>query len=85
MNKTFIMAGIVVSAISKAIILKSILVDTPAYEECVSRPAFDAGAPFGTCGIDPFIYFAIGWLVTVGGFILIVVGFKMPAIRKIPR
>ncbi len=86
MNKTLIIAGIVVSAISKAIILKSILIDTPAYEECLSGPDFDAGAGvIGTCGVDPLVYFAIGWLVTVAGFVLIVFGFKMPAVRKIPR
>ncbi len=79
MNKQFIIAGIVVSAISKVIVLKSILVDMPAYEECISRPAFDA------CGIDPLIYFMIGWAVTAGGFVLIILGFKMPAVRKIPR
>lgn len=87
MNKTFIIAGIVVSAISKVIILKSILTDTPAFEQCMSERALDASArvPFGVCGVDPLIYFAIGWLVTVSGFVLIYVGIKMPAIRKIPR
>lgn len=78
MNKEFIIAGIVASAISKVIVLKSILVDMPAYEECISGPA-------RACGIDPLIYFMIGWVVTAGGFVLIVVGLKMPAVRKIPR
>jgi hypothetical protein len=87
MNKAPIIAGIIVAAISKVIILKSVLIDAPAYEECISRHGFNLGAsvPIWTCGPDPFIYFLIGWFITVGGFILIVFGLRMPATRSIPR
>jgi hypothetical protein len=41
MNKALVFAGIAIVAVSKFIILKSILVDSPAYQKCVSA---DAGA-----------------------------------------
>jgi hypothetical protein len=37
MNRALVFAGIVVVAASKAIVLKSILVDSPAYQRCVSE------------------------------------------------
>jgi hypothetical protein len=82
MNKALIFAGIAVVAVSKAIILKSILIDSPAYQRCLSDgPASLAQA----CGSDPFAYFILGWFVTVGGFVLIVFGLRMPATRSISR
>jgi hypothetical protein len=77
MNKALIIAGIAVAVVSKIVILKSILIDMPAYEQCTSIPT--------SCGIDPLVYFAIGWVVAIGGFIMIILGFRMPAIRKISR
>lgn len=79
MNKALVFAGIAFVVISKVVILKSILIDSPAYQKCLSDPASVAGA----CGTDPFIYFILGWLVTVGGFVLLVFGLKMPATRSI--
>ena len=81
MNKTLILAGIGVIAVSKAVILKSILVDSPAYQRCLS------GGPSlaQLCGADPFTYFILGWFVTVGGFVLLVFGLRMPATRSISR
>ena len=76
MNKALIVAGIAIVAISKAIILKSILIDAPAYERCLSEGPINAG-----CGIDPFTYFIIGWFVTVTGFVLIVFGLKASPVR----
>ncbi|HEX7032823.1 MAG TPA: hypothetical protein VF172_07480 [Nitrososphaera sp.] len=77
MNKELVLAGIAVVAISKVITLKSILVDSPAYQKCLS-----ASGLAQACGIDPFTYFIIGWFVTVGGFVLLVFGLRMPATRK---
>ena len=71
-------AGIAVLAVSKAIVLKSILIDSPAYQRCMS----DAGL---ACGTDPFAYFILGWFVTVAGFVLLVFGIKMPAEKSILR
>jgi hypothetical protein len=69
-------------AVSKVIILKSILIDSPAYQRCLSDgPASLAQA----CGSDPFAYFILGWFVTVGGFVLIVFGLRMPTTRSISR
>jgi hypothetical protein len=79
MNKTLILVGIGVIAISKAIILKSILVDSPAYQRCIS------GGHAQLCGTDPFTYFILGWFITVGGFVLLVFGFRVPATRSISR
>jgi hypothetical protein len=78
MNKALIIVGIGIVAVSKFIIIKSILVDSPAYQECLSAAA-------GACGADPIAYFVAGWFVTVGGFVLLVFGLKMPATRSIPR
>jgi hypothetical protein len=79
MNKALVFAGIALVAISKVTILKSILIDLPAYQRCVSDgPASLAQA----CGTDPFAYFILGWFVTVGGFILLVFGLKMPSTRR---
>jgi hypothetical protein len=65
----------------KNFVLKSILVDSPLYQRCVSdESASVAQAVYG--GTDPFVYFIIGWFVTVGGFILLVFGLKMPATRR---
>lgn len=78
MNKALIIAGITVAVISKVIILKSILIDMPAYEQCIN-------VPDSACGTDPFTYFVIGWIVAIGGFIMIVLGLRMPAVRRISR
>jgi hypothetical protein len=72
MNKVLVFAGIAIVAVSKFIILKSILVDSPAYQKCVSAVA-------GACGTAPFAYFVFGWFVTIGGFVILVFGLRMPA------
>ncbi|MDQ3968079.1 MAG: hypothetical protein M3275_06755 [Thermoproteota archaeon] len=82
MNKALVFAGIAVVAISKVIVLKSILVDSSAYQRCVSNGHASLAQ---SCGTDPFVYFILGWFVTVGGFILLVFGLKMPAARSIWR
>ena len=82
MNKILVFVGIAVAVISKAIVLKSMLVDMPAYQRCIS------GSPASlaqSCGNDPFVNFILGWFVTIGGFILLVFGLKMPATTSISR
>ena len=81
MNKALIFVGIAVVAISKVILLKSILIDSPAYQRCLS----DGPASIAQCGTDPFIFFIFGWFVTVGGFVLLIFGLKMPTTRSISR
>ena len=78
MNKALVFAGIAVVVISKVIVLKSILIDLPAYQRCVS----DGSNVAQVCGIDPFVYFILGWFVTVGGFILLIFGLRMPTTRR---
>jgi hypothetical protein len=80
MNKTLVFAGIAIVAISKVIVLKSILIDSPVYQRCVSNESTSAAQACG--GTDPFVYFILGWFITVGGFILLVFGLKMPATRR---
>jgi hypothetical protein len=82
MNQALVFAGIAVVAISKVIVLKSILVDSSAYQRCVSN---GHASLTQSCGTDPFLYFILGWFVTVGGFTLLVFGLKMPAARSIRR
>lgn len=71
------LAGIAVVVISKVLILRSILVDSPAYQKCLS-----ASGVAQACGTDPFTYFIVGWFVTVGGFVLLVFGLRMPTTRR---
>ncbi len=82
MNKFLVFAGIAVVVISKVIVLKSMLVDLTAYQTCVSDDSMRVAQ---SCGTDPFVYFILGWFVTVGGFILLIFGLKMPATRSISR
>ncbi|MEP0825879.1 MAG: hypothetical protein HRF40_10365 [Nitrososphaera sp.] len=77
MNKGLVLAGIAVVVISKVLILRSILVDSPAYQKCLS-----ASGVAQACGTDPFTYFIVGWFVTVGGFVLLVFGLRMPTTRR---
>ena len=82
MKNTLVIAGIGIAVMSKVIVLKSILIDVPIYQRCVSEGPTVANA----CGMDPFIYFIIGWFVTVAGLILIVFGLRLPgAARRISR
>jgi hypothetical protein len=77
MNKALVIAGIAIVAVSKVIVLKSILIDSPAYQRCLS------GGVGPACGADPFSYFILGWFVTVGGFILLVFGLRTPAEKSV--
>jgi hypothetical protein len=76
MNRILVLIGIAVIAISKGIVLKSILVDSSVYHKCVSEAASSLTY---SCGTDPFTYFILGWFVTVGGFVLLIFGLKMPS------
>ena len=80
MNKALVLAGIAVVAISRIIVLMSTLFDSPAYQRCMSDESRSVAQ--ACVGTDPFVYFIIGWFVTVGGFILLVFGLKMPATRR---
>jgi hypothetical protein len=78
MNKALVFAGIAVVVVSKVIVLKSILIDSPVHQRCVS----DGSSVAQVCGIDPFLYFILGWFVTAGGFILLIFGLRMPTTRR---
>jgi len=67
-------------AVAKATILKSILVDQPAYERCLSGLMNPGSAP---CGTDPIVYFMVGWIITAAGAIVLIYGLR--AGKKIPR
>ena len=82
MNKVLVFAGIAVVVISKVIVLRSMLVDLSSYQRCLSDGPVSLAQ---SCGTDPFVYFILGWFVTVGGFILVVFGLKMPVTRSISR
>lgn len=79
MNKSVVSAGIAVVVISKVIVLKSILMDSPVYQRCVS----DGTSMAEICdGTNPFVYFILGWFNTVGDFILLIFGLRMPTTRR---
>jgi hypothetical protein len=82
MNKVLVFAGIAIVVISKVIVLKSMLVDLPAYQRCLSDGPMRLSQ---LCGTDPIIYFVFGWFITVGGFILVIFGLKIRATRSISR
>ncbi len=56
MNKALVFAAIAVAVISKVIVLKSILIDSPVYQRCVSDGSSSVAE---ACGIDPFVYFIV--------------------------
>jgi hypothetical protein len=91
LNKVLIIAGIVVLAIAKAIIIKSALIDQPAYERCLSSSAggiasnFNTIVPAGACGTDPINYFIIAWIVVAAGGVLLIYGLKAASPRKVWR
>ena len=78
LNKLFIIIGLAVVAASKIVILKSTLIDIPAYEQCVDSLA-------SMCGVEPLTYVAIGWVAAIGGFAVFILGLKMPAAGRISR
>jgi hypothetical protein len=82
MNKSLLLAGIALVVVSKAIVLKSILVDLSAYQRC--QASLPISSP-NSCGTDPLLYFILGWSVTAVGFILLVIGLRMPSVRTISR
>ena len=75
MNKALVVIGIAVVALSKAILLKSVLIDAPAYGRCLNE------APAQMCGTDPFVYFIVAWSVTAAGAILLIFGLKASKVR----
>jgi uncharacterized membrane protein len=82
MNKLLVFLGIAIVIVSKVIVLKSILIDSPAYMRCVSD------TPTGlvqSCGSDPFSFFIAGWFITIAGFILLIFGLRLPATKSISR
>lgn len=78
MNKILLIAGVVIVAFSKAVIVKSILVDQPLYEKCLSGEPFNSGAsiPVLACGSDPFTYFILGWITTAVGAAVLILGIR---------
>ena len=64
MNKALVFAGIAVVVVSKVIVLKSILIGSPVYQRCMSSDG-SSMAQAACGGTDPFVYFIIGWCVTV--------------------
>jgi len=73
LNKTLVIAGIAIVAVSKAIIIKSILVDQPAYERCLSS---SPNPSIALCGTDPLIYFMISWMITEAGAMVLIYGLR---------
>lgn len=65
-----IIAGIAIVAVAKVTIIKSILIDQPAYEQCLS-----SSLALG-CGTDPFTYFMMGWIITAVGAIVLIYGLR---------
>jgi hypothetical protein len=84
MNKIVVLIALSVIVISKGIVLKSILIDSPAYRSCISEEPLSSNVAH-PCGTDPFIYFIIGWFITVGGFVFLIVGLRMHSLSAISR
>jgi hypothetical protein len=84
MNKIVVLIALSVIVISKGIVLKSILIDSPAYRSCISEEPLSSNVAY-PCGTDPFIYFIIGWFITVGGFVFLIVGLRMHSLSAISR
>lgn len=72
--------GIAVLAVAKAIIVKFMLFDQPAYEKCISSLS-NLPTPALACGTDPVIYFIIGWVIVAAGGLTLIFGLKADDIR----
>ena len=72
--------GIAIIALAKAITLKFILIDQPAYEKCLSSLS-NLPTPALACGTDPFSYFLIGWVIIGAGALVLILGLKADDLR----
>jgi hypothetical protein len=75
-----VILGIMIVAIAKAIVLKFILIDQPLYEKCLSSIS-GLPNPALPCGVDPFTYFIINWVVLAVGAIILIFGLKADNMR----
>lgn len=75
MHKMLVIAGIILVAVSKVLILKSLL-DQGAYERCIENNA-------AMCAPAPFPFFIYGWIITAAGAAVLIYGLKYVQLKDL--
>jgi hypothetical protein len=70
-----VIAGIILVAVSKVLILKSLL-DQGAYERCIENNA-------AMCAQAPFPFFIYGWIITAAGAAVLIYGLKYVQLKDL--
>ena len=76
LNRIIVIVGIAIVANAKAIMLKFVLIDQPAYERCLSSMS-SMPSPSLACGADPFIFFITSWIIVAAGAVILIFGLKV--------
>ncbi len=75
MHKPLLIAGIILVAVSKVLILKS-LFDQAAYENCIQSNA-------SVCAQAPFPFYIYGWIITAVGAAIVIYGLKYVQLKDL--
>jgi hypothetical protein len=75
MHKPLLIAGIILVAVSKVLILKS-LFDQTAYENCIQSNA-------AVCAQAPFPFYIYGWIITAVGAAIVIYGLKYVQLKDL--
>lgn len=83
MNKILVVAGIIIVAVAKVLILKFVLFDLPAYDRCLAySSSLPAGSSAPGCAGVSFIPFIVGWILVAAGAGILIYGLKADSIPK---
>lgn len=78
MHKTLVIAGIILVAASKILILKS-LFEQGAYEDCTAA----GNAIASMCPPAPFPFFIYGWIITAASAAVLIYGLKYVSLKDL--
>jgi hypothetical protein len=76
MHKVLVIVGIILVAVSKILILKSLL-DQGSYESCIANNNITSCAP------APFPFFIYGWIITAAGAVVLIYGMRYVSLKDL--
>jgi hypothetical protein len=83
MNKILVVAGIIIVAVAKVVILKFVLFDLPAYDRCLAYgSSLLPGSSAPGCAEVSIIPFVVGWILVAAGAGVLIYGLKADSIPK---
>lgn len=80
MHKILVIAGVILVAVSKILIFKSLL-EQGAYENCIASNSNPVGAIL--CPPAPFPFFIYGWIITAAGAAVLIYGLKYVSLKDL--